>query len=673
MNLVIVESPAKAKKIKSYLGSNYKVEASMGHLRDLPKSRIGVEIRDGFKPDYINVRGKGDLIRKLKKLAKDANKVYLATDPDREGEAISWHLSHILNLEEGKYARVAFNEITKPAIKEAISNGRKINMQLVDAQQARRILDRVVGYQISPLLWRKVKKGLSGGRVQSVATALIVRRQKEIDAFIPEEYWSIDASFAEKFEASFYGNDEKIELKSKEEVDKILAGIDSQKWMVGEVKKSEKKRNPAPPFTTSTLQQEASRKLNFQSRKTMGVAQQLYEAGLITYMRTDSLRISNEAMSSVRSFIGERYGKEFLPELPRIFKSGKNVQDAHEAIRPTDVNKLHSELGMDAAAAKLYRLIWERFVASQMEIALYDAVSAIINVGDYVFKASGQKIKFAGFMKIYTPGTDDEEKKDSYLPELKEGQILRLEKISPEQHFTNPPPYYTEATLIKTLEEEGIGRPSTYAPTITTITTRGYITRDKKTLIPTELGVLVNDLMEEYFKDIVNVKFTAGIEEKLDSVAEGERKWTQVLEEFYPSFENDLKKAEEEISKIEIKDEVSDVECDLCGKLMVIKQGRFGKFLACPGFPDCKNAKPIVVEAGVNCPDCSARVLIRKTKKGRIYYSCEKNRGEGKGGCEFISWDLPTGAKCKKCSGVIIKKKMRGGNEVEVCANKECQ
>ncbi|MCL2739606.1 MAG: type I DNA topoisomerase [Oscillospiraceae bacterium] len=673
MNLVIVESPAKAKKIKSYLGSNYKVEASMGHLRDLPKSRIGVEIRDGFKPDYINVRGKGDLIRKLKKLAKDANKVYLATDPDREGEAISWHLSHILNLEEGKYARVAFNEITKPAIKEAISNGRKINMQLVDAQQARRILDRVVGYQISPLLWRKVKKGLSGGRVQSVATALIVRRQKEIDAFIPEEYWSIDASFAEKFEASFYGNDEKIELKSKEEVDKILAGIDSQKWMVGEVKKSEKKRNPAPPFTTSTLQQEASRKLNFQSRKTMGVAQQLYEAGLITYMRTDSLRISNEAMSSVRSFIGERYGKEFLPELPRIFKSGKNVQDAHEAIRPTDVNKLHSELGMDAAAAKLYRLIWERFVASQMEIALYDAVSAIINVGDYVFKASGQKIKFAGFMKIYTPGTDDEEKKDSYLPELREGQILRLEKISPEQHFTNPPPYYTEATLIKTLEEEGIGRPSTYAPTITTITTRGYITRDKKTLIPTELGVLVNDLMEEYFKDIVNVKFTAGIEEKLDSVAEGERKWTQVLEEFYPSFENDLKKAEEEISKIEIKDEVSDVECDLCGKLMVIKQGRFGKFLACPGFPDCKNAKPIVVEAGVNCPDCSARVLIRKTKKGRIYYSCEKNRGEGKGGCEFISWDLPTGAKCKKCSGVIIKKKMRGGNEVEVCANKECQ
>jgi len=673
MNLVIVESPAKAKKIKGYLGKNFEVEASMGHLRDLPKSRLGVDIENHFAPDYINVRGKGDLIKKLKKLAKSADKVYLATDPDREGEAISWHLSHILDLKKGNFSRIAFNEITKTAVKTAVEEAREIDMQLVDAQQARRVLDRVVGYQISPLLWRKVKKGLSGGRVQSAALGLIVRRQREIDAFISEEYWSIDADFAEKFTAHFYGGEKKQELHNKEEVDKILADLKGGRWVVSEVKKSEKKRNPAPPFTTSTLQQEASRKLNFQSRKTMMAAQQLYEAGLITYMRTDSLRISEEALISARKYIGEVYGKNFLPSEARHFKVSKNAQDAHEAIRPTDVSKLYSDINMEPAAVKLYRLIWDRFVASQMETAVLDAVSASIKVGNYIFKASGQKIKFAGFMKLYVEGTDLEEKMDTFLPELTEGQVLKLNKLLSEQHWTSPPPFYTEATLIKTLEEEGIGRPSTYAPTITTITSRGYIVRDKKTLIPTELGILVTNLMEEYFPKILDVKFTAGVEAQLDEVAEGKHVWTDVLDDFYPDFEVALKRAEDEISKIEIKDEVSDVKCELCGRMMVYKQGRFGKFLACPGFPECMNTKAIVVEAGVNCPECGGKVLVRKTQKGRVYYACENNKGKEKGGCQFISWDEPTGEKCKKCGSAMVKKRLRGGKEAIVCSNKDCE
>lgn len=671
--LVIVESPAKAKTINKYLGKNYKVEACMGHLRDLPKSKLGVDIENDFQPSYITVRGKGDLLAKLKKMAKSSDKIFLATDPDREGEAISWHLSQVLNVPPEKVTRIAFNEITKTAVKAAISEARDIDMQLVDAQQARRVLDRVVGYQLSPLLWRKVKKGLSGGRVQSVATDMIVRRQREIDAFEPQEYWTIEALFKEKFTAAFYGQAKKMELGNKADADGILAALKGAEYVVEMVKKSEKKRNPAPPFITSTLQQEASRKLNFQSRRTMGIAQQLYEAGLITYMRTDSLRVSDEALTAVRGFIASEYGNEFLPETARFYKSKKSSQDAHEAIRPSDVTQKPADMSkLEPAQAKLYKLIWERFVASQMESAVMDAVSATIGANGYAFRASGSKVKFAGFMKIYIEGTDTEKKKETYLPELAEGQVLKLDKLTPDQHFTSPPPNYTEATLIKAMEEEGIGRPSTYAPTIATIQARGYVAREGKALFPTELGIIVNELMEQYFQKILDVKFTASMEEKFDSVEEGEREWVEVLREFYPDFKVALDKAEDEIGQVEIKDEESDVPCDKCGRMMVYKLGRYGKFLACPGFPECRNAKPIIVSAEVACPLCGGDVLIRKSKRGKLFYACEHNGTGADKKCELITWDLPTGKKCEKCGSAEVVKKGKNGEKV-VCSNKECK
>jgi DNA topoisomerase-1 len=651
----------------------------MGHLRDLPKSQLGVDIEHDFEPRYITVRGKGELLAKLKKQAKVAQKVYLATDPDREGEAISWHLSKVLNVDESKTARIAFNEITKTAVKDSIKNARDIDKNLVDAQQARRVLDRVVGYKISPILWRKVKKGLSAGRVQSVATDMIVRRQREIDAFEPQEYWTIDALFKEKFSARFHGKEKKIALEDKRQTDGILAELKGADYVVKSVKRAEKKRNPAPPFITSTLQQEASRKLNFNSKRTMSLAQQLYEGvnipgrgvvGLITYMRTDSLRISNEALGAVRGFIKNEYGDKFLPGSPRFYRSKKNAQDAHEAVRPTYV-EITPELAknsMDAPLYKLYKLIWDRFVASQMESAVLDTISVEITANDYIFRASGMKIKFAGFMKLYIEGRDEEEEKAKQLPDLAEGQRLNLSKLVPEQHFTAPPPNYTEATLIKAMEEEGIGRPSTYAPTISTIISRGYVNRKGKTLFPTELGTIVAGLLAEYFDKIVNMKFTASIEEQLDSVEDGKRDWVDVLRDFYPDFSVALDKAEAEIGQVELKDEVSDIPCEKCGRMMVYKIGRYGRFLACPGFPECRNTKAIVVEAGVNCPVCGAKVLIKKSKRGKVYYGCERNGN----GCEFMSWDMPTDKKCEKCGAVMVKKRFKGQERI-VCSNKECK
>lgn len=653
-NLVIVESPSKAKTIGKYLGSKFHVEACMGHLRDLPKSKLGVDIEKDFEPGYITVRGKAKLVNSLKKLAKSAKKVYLATDPDREGEAISWHLTYLLGLEKDKFARVAFNEITKTAVKEAIANAREIDQDLVDAQQARRVLDRLVGYQISPLLWKKVKKGLSAGRVQSAATEMIVQRQREIDAFVPTEYWSITAELEKKKKFNAIHPTKKMSVEDKKQADDIVKQVEKAKFIVTNVKKSEKKRSPAPPFTTSTMQQEASRKLNFQSRRTMQVAQGLYEGvsiqgrghmGLITYMRTDSLRISEEALAAVREYITGSIGKEYVPEAPRFYKTKKNVQDAHEAIRPTDVTLTPADLKpiLEASQWKLYKLIWERFVASQMENAILDTVSVDIEANKIPFRASGSTIKFHGFMKLYIEGTDsDEEEKEGILPELAVGDELKLISLKPEQHFTAPPPYYTEASLIKAMEEEGIGRPSTYAPTIATITARGYVGREAKQLFPTELGKIVTDLMENYFDDIVDLKFTASIESQLDEVAGGAFPWKKVMHDFYPSFKVKLDKAESEIEKIKIEDEVSDVICEKCGRNLVYKLGKYGKFLACPGFPDCRNIKSIIETIEEPCPKCGGTVVIKKMKKGgRKFFVCEHNEGENKGTCDYISWKKP--------------------------------
>ncbi|MDR0930488.1 MAG: type I DNA topoisomerase [Clostridiales bacterium] len=681
--LVIVESPAKAKTIHKYLGTNYKVVASMGHLRDLPKSQLGVDIEHNFEPKYITIRGKGDLLASLKKQAKTADKVFIATDPDREGEAIAWHLSQVLAVPPEKTTRIAFNEITKSAVKNAVQNSRDIDKDLVDAQQARRVLDRVVGYQISPLLWRKIKKGLSAGRVQSVATRLIVQRQREIDAFNPEEYWSIDANLlnSEKapFVAHFIGSSDgkKIELHNQKDTQNIVDSLAKSAFTIAKVKVGEKKRNPAPPFTTSTLQQDASRKLGFTSKRTMSLAQGLYEGvnvpgrgnlGLITYMRTDSLRISDEALSAVRTMITDKYGKPFLPDTPRVFKTKKSAQDAHEAIRPTDVNITPAEVkdSLDSSSYRLYKLIWERFVASQMESAILDTISADITADSYLFRANGSRVKFQGFMKLYTESSDTETKDEKFLPNLKDGEKLTLKSLNPEQHFTAPPSNYTEASLIKTMEELGIGRPSTYAPTIATIISRGYVTREKRVLYPTELGTIVTEVMEQYFDKIVDVDFTANIEEELDNVEAGEVKWQQVLGDFYPPFEVSLKKAEEEIGEIEIQDEVSDIPCDKCGRMMVYKMGRYGKFLACPGFPECRNAKPITQEAGVDCPKCGAKILVRKSKRGKIFYGCEKYPE-----CDFVTWDMPTGELCKTCGAAVVKKKGKTG-EYETCSNKDC-
>lgn len=650
--LIIVESPAKANTIKKFIGGNTKVVASMGHIRDLPKSKLGVDLKT-FEPEYINIRGKGDLIKSLKKDAKSAKKVYLATDPDREGEAIAWHLAHILGIDEKSICRVTFNEITKGAVKNAIKNPRTIDMNLTDAQQARRVLDRIVGYKISPVLWKKVQKGLSAGRVQSVAVRLIVEREEEIENFIPEEYWNIYANLRTKkakstFEAKFYGqNDKKIELHSKEEVDKILKDLEKAKFIVNEIKKGEKKRTPAPPFTTSTMQQEASRKLNFPLKKTMSVAQGLYEGvkvadkgtvGLITYMRTDSTRISEEARTAAKEQITKMYGEDYYEN--RYYKTKSDAQDAHEAIRPTYIDlepdKIKASLTNDQY--KLYKLIYNRFLASQMKPAIFDTVSVKINANDYNFRANGQTLKFKGFMALYVETEDNETKEEfAKLPELKEGQELINEKLDSKQSFTEPPPRYTEASLVKALEEKGIGRPSTYSPTITTILARRYVEKEQKQLYPTELGKIVNNLLVENFPDVINVTFTAKMEEEFDQIAEGKLKWKDVISNFYGPFEIVVEKVEKELEHVKLEYEVSDVPCEKCGRMMVIKYGKYGKFLACPGYPECQNAKPLIETIEEPCPKCGGKIQVRKTKKKRKYYICENNPEK----CDYISWNKP--------------------------------
>ena len=652
--LIIVESPAKANTIKKFLGGSTKVVASMGHIRDLPKSKMGVDIEHDFEPEYINIRGKGDLIKSLKADAKKAKKVYLATDPDREGEAIAWHLAYILGIPEDSVCRVTFNEITKETVQESIKHPRKIDMNLTDAQQARRVLDRIVGYKISPVLWKKVRRGLSAGRVQSVAVKLICDREEEIEKFIPEEYWNIIATLLDEnsnktFTAKLYGkNKKKIELHSKEEVDEILKNIENGKYIVTEVKKGQKKRTPAPPFTTSTMQQEASRKLGFTLKKTMSVAQGLYEGvkvegrgtvGLITYMRTDSTRISDEARAAAKKEIVKLYGEEYYEN--RYYKTKQNSQDAHEGIRPTyvDLNPEEIKDSLSKDQYKLYKLIYNRFLASQMQAAVYDTISANIDVNEYNFRASGQSLKFKGFMTLYVETSDNQNSEDeeSFVPDLKENQEVQKKKLDSKQSFTQPPPRYTEASLVKALEEKGIGRPSTYSPTITTILERRYIEKEQKQLIPTELGKVVNKLLTENFSDIINVEFTAKIEEEFDEVAEGKEEWKQVIREFYGPFEKEVEKVENELEHVELVEEVSDVPCDKCGRMMVVKYGRFGKFLACPGYPECKNTKPIVETIDVPCPKCGGKIQVRKSKKKRKFYICENNPKS----CDYISWNKP--------------------------------
>lgn len=646
--LVIVESPAKASTIKKILGSKYKVEASMGHVRDLPKSQIGIDFENNFEPKYINIRGKADLIKKLKAEAKSVKKVFLATDPDREGEAIAWHLAYILDMDENDTCRIAFNEITKTGIQKAIKEPRKLDKNLIDAQQARRELDRIVGYKISPLLWKKVRKGLSAGRVQSVAVRLIVDREEQIEKFVSEEYWSLDAKLNNSSKKSFNAkllfkiDNNKVEIKSERDMENILNDLDGKKYIVSEVVESEKKKNPAPPFTTSTLQQEASRKLGFAIKRTMSVAQSLYESGLITYMRTDSTRISEEARTACKEEIVNTFGEKYYEN--RYYKTNKDAQDAHEAIRPTYINVKPEEIKENYSSDqyKLYKLIYERLLASQMSSAVYNTVTVDINAGKYNFRANGSKIKFSGFMTVYVEGNDEGlVEKDVILPELSKGEEVKLKELLPEQHFTEPPARYTEASLVKMLEEKGIGRPSTYAPTITTILERRYIEREKKTLYPTELGRIVDELLKDNFEDIVNVEFTAQMEERLDEVAEGNIKWKNVIKDFYDPFEKNLEEVEERIGKVEIKDEETDIPCEKCGRMMVIKIGRYGKFLACPGFPECRNVKSITEKLqNVPCPKCGGDILIKKSKRGKKYYICENNTGEG-GKCDFIAWNGP--------------------------------
>ena len=652
--LIIVESPAKANTIKRFLGGNTKVVASMGHIRDLPKSKMGVDIEHDFEPEYINIRGKGDLIKALKKDAKEAKQIYLATDPDREGEAIAWHLAHILGIPEDSVCRVTFNEITKETVKESMKKPRKIDMNLTNAQQARRVLDRIVGYKISPLLWKKVKPGLSAGRVQSVAVKLIVDRENEIRNFVPEEYWNIYATLLDEkskkeFEAKFYGKDgKKIDLHKKEEVDEILANIENGKYIVTNVKLGEKKRTPAPPFTTSTMQQEASRKLGFSLKKTMSVAQGLYEGvkipekgtvGLITYMRTDSTRISEEAREAAKEEITKTYGNAYYEN--RYYKKSSEAQDAHEAIRPTYINispeSIRTSLTLDQY--RLYKLIYNRFLASQMAPAVYDTINVDIDVNKYNFKASGQNLKFKGFMVLYVEGNDSNENDDEnvMLPMLEAGQEVKKKKLNPKQSFTEPPARYTEASLVKELEAKGIGRPSTYSPIITTIIERRYVEKDKKQLVPTELGEVVNKLLIENFSDVVNVEFTAKVENEFDDVASGKEEWKQVLRDFYPQFEQEVEKVDKELEHVKLEDEVTDVKCEKCGRNMVVKIGRYGKFLACPGYPECKNVKPFVVTIDVPCPVCGGKVQIRKSKRGKSYYICENNPKS----CNYISWNKP--------------------------------
>ncbi|GGG80873.1 type I DNA topoisomerase [Paenibacillus radicis (ex Gao et al. 2016)] len=677
-SLVIVESPAKAKTIGKYLGSKYIVKASMGHIRDLPKSQIGVEVDNDFNPKYITIRGKGSVLKELKDASKKVKQVFLAADPDREGEAIAWHLAHYLELDETDTCRVVFNEITKQAVKDAFKTPRKINMDLVNAQQARRILDRLVGYKISPLLWKKVKKGLSAGRVQSVCVKLVIDRENEIDAFIPEEYWSITAKMTQKgvpFEAKYISiGGQKRDLGNEQEMQAVLDALAGNQFTVAEVKEKERLRNPAPPFITSSLQQEAARKLGFRASKTMSVAQQLYEGvelgkegtvGLITYMRTDSTRISPIAQEEAKEYITEKYGAPFWPELPRVYtKKNSNAQDAHEAIRPTsilrDPETMKPFLSRDQF--RLYKLVWERFVSSQMSSAVLDTMTVDLSSGEVVFRANGSKVKFAGFMKVYVEGNDDgTEEEHKFLPPFAIGDEVTSDTIDPKQHFTQPPPRYSEARLVKTLEELGIGRPSTYAPTLETIQKRGYVAIEEKKFMPTELGELVIQLMEEFFPEILDAEFTAHMEDDLDHVEEGSQDWVKVLASFYESFEKRLEVAEEEMKEIEIQDEVSDEVCEKCGRHMVYKMGRFGKFLACSGFPDCRNTKPIVKDIGVTCPKChEGKIIERRSKKGRIFYGCDTYPT-----CDYVSWDKPSGKPCPKCEAMLVEKKSRNGGRLQ--------
>ena len=654
--LIIVESPAKANTIKKFLGGSTKVVASMGHIRDLSKSKMGIDIEHNFEPEYINIRGKATLINSLKKDAKEAKTVYLATDPDREGEAIAWHLAYLLGIPEDSICRITFNEITKEAVKEAVKKPRKIDLNLTDAQQARRVLDRIVGYKISPVLWKKVKRGLSAGRVQSVAVKLVVDREEEIENFVPVEFWNISAILADKktkteFESKLIGkNGEKIELHKKEEVDEILKVLEKAKYIVEDITTGERKRNPAPPFTTSTMQQEASRKLGFPLRKTMSVAQGLYEGvkiegrgvtGLITYMRTDSTRISEEARAAAKKEIVAAYGEEYYEN--RYYKSRNDAQDAHEAIRPSyiDLNPEMIKNSLTPDQYKLYRLIYNRFLASQMSSAVYDTITVDINAENYNFRTSGQSIKFKGFMTLYIEDTDDEKESEELgianIPILEKKDELNKKKLESKQSFSEPPPRYTEASLVKTLEEKGIGRPSTYAPTITTILARNYIEKVQKQLMPTELGKVVNSLLIENFGSVINVEFTADMENEFDKIAEGKENWKKVIKEFYDPFEVVVEKVEKELEHVKLEDEVSDVQCEKCGRMMVYKMGKYGKFLACPGFPECRNAKPIIETIDVPCPKCGAVVQVRKTKKRRNYYICENNPAS----CDYISWNKP--------------------------------
>ena len=696
-DLVIVESPSKAKTIGKYLGPGYEVVASMGHVRDLPKSKLGVDVEHGFQPDYQPIKGKEETITALKKAAKKSGKVYLATDPDREGEAISWHLKELLNIPDEKTYRVTFNEITKKVVNESIAAPRAIDQNLVDAQQARRILDRIVGYELSPLLWKKIRRGLSAGRVQSVATRLVVEREEEIRAFQPQEYWSIQVDLERVrpnlggFQAMFYGREKKMELHSQEEAEAIVAEVSAAPFSVSKVKRQEKLRNPAPPFTTSTLQQEASRKLNMTPARTMSIAQQLYEGvditgegtvGLITYMRTDSLRLSEEAIAAAKGFIETRYGKQYYPPQARHYKTKGSAQDAHEAIRPSDVNLVPDEIKKDLTSEqyKLYKLIWSRFLACQMASAVYDSVSIEAQSAGYTFRASHSELKFSGFTAVYEEGKDDEdEAPQSPLPDLKEGEDLDLKKADKQQHFTQPPARYSEATLIRALEEKGIGRPSTYAPTISTILNREYVVKEGRALRPTPLGEVVTGLMKDKFQDIVDPTFTAQMEEELDKVEEGSVDWKKVLSAFYDDFEAELHKAEQELDgeRIKVPDEVSEEICPQCGRNLVIKSGRFGRFLACPGWPECDFTMPLVVEMPGKCPKCGGRLLKRtgkskKTGKQYTYYCCEHlNSKDESRRCDFMTWDVPVKDNCPVCGWTMFKKSGRGFKK-PFCINEQC-
>ncbi len=683
--LLVVESPAKAKTIEKYLGRKYMVRASMGHLRDLPKSQFGIDVEHDFTPKYINIRGKGDLIKALKKDAKAADQIYLASDPDREGEAIAWHLAYILGIDPTSDCRIVFNEITKPAIQEAVKHPRSINMDQVDAQQARRMLDRIVGYKLSPLLWRKVRKGLSAGRVQSVAVKLICDREKEIQAFESVEYWTVGLKLRKAKSAMFPAelvqvDGAKTDLHNKQETENVVAELTQQSLQVAAVKKTERRRKPSAPFTTSSMQQDAARKLGFTSRRTMMYAQQLYEgielghggaAGLITYMRTDSTRISELAQGEARDYIRESFGPSYMPEKPNVYAAGNKAQDAHEAIRPTSVARTPASIEkyLTKEQFKLYSLIWQRFVASQMSPAVYDTVSVDIAAGPrFLLRAKGSTLKFAGFTAVYAGADATKKEKDVVLPELAAGDALEIAKTLPQQHFTEPPPRYNDASIVKTLEEKEIGRPSTYAPIIETIQARGYVQRVDKHFQPTELGFVVVDMLQQYFKDIVNVKFTADLENELDEIAEGKVEKNVLLRDFYGPFETDVEKADEAIGHVELPVEVSDVQCELCGRMMVVKQGRYGKFLACPGFPECRNTKPLLKDTGVKCPKCGGSIVERRTRRGRMFYGCQNYPD-----CDYTTWDTPLKDTCPECGAFMLKHHFKNGRTLLYCSNDACK